>query len=383
MTAAFDKAQSVKLLRSGISYFETYCRLIDEAQKSLHLQTYIFESDETGIKVIRHLLQAAGRGVRIFVLLDAYGSRQLSASHIQQLREAGITLRFFSPLHPIPWPRIGRRLHHKILVIDDMKAIIGGINISNHYSGFGGQIPWLDYALLIEGKVCRQLTRICMSLFNKKYLPFPAIPVIEATENGVSIRFRQSDYMRGKKQISTSYKEFIRRAQKEIIIVNAYFLPGYRLRRMLQKAVKRGVKISVMLSAQSDVPLVKRAMNYYYSWLFRNRIDVYEYQPTTVHAKLALFDDRFVTIGSFNLNYLSEYVSVELNADIDDRTFHTILRQEMQELFTGDCVMRINPERPRYGMLARFFDFISYQLIMYAMRFLYLVTRKDRMNILK
>lgn len=384
MSAVYEKAESISLLRSGSSYFDAYCKVIDGAQKTLHLQTYIFESDETGKRVIQHLISAARRGVKIFLLLDGYGSKDLRKEDADLMKNAGITLRYFSPVSVKSAFRVGRRLHHKILVADDRVAIIGGINISNHYSGNNLEAAWLDFALYIEGNICIRLSRICMSLFNRRYIPSASVPVQQsiATSN-VFLRFRQSDYMRGKKEISRSYKEFVRKAEKEIIIVNAYFLPGYRLRRLFQKAAARGVKITVILAGKSDVPLMKRAMNYYYAWLFRNNISIYEYQTSNLHAKLAVFDDSIVTIGSFNLNYLSEYVSVELNVDVNNTSFATSVKQELLHIIQSECIKPDNSFNSYSNPLRQFIDFMSYQFIMYAMRLLYIITRKDRINILK
>jgi cardiolipin synthase len=269
------------------------------------------------------------------------------------------------------------------VVVDEYYALVGGLNISDHYSGYHGQTPWLDYAVLIMGNVCMKLSRIAMSLFNRKYMPVSVMNMNKQLGNPVHVRFRQSDYIRGKKEITNSYKEFIQSAREEIIIVNAYYLPGFRMRRMLQKAIKRGVKINLILSADSDIPLVKRATNYYYSWLFRNKIKVYEYLPSVVHAKLAVFDRSTVTLGSFNLNYLSEYVSVELNVDVKDKHFASALSSELLTLQEKSCRLAEHHFTTYSNILSRFLDFISYQTVMYAMRFLYLITRKDRLNIFK
>ncbi len=379
----YDRAESIKLLHSGSEYFDALCEAIKLAKRNIHLHTYIFSSDKTGERVKTQLINASCRGVKVFLLLDSYGSKDYSDQDIQSMKESGIILRFFSPGYRDQPFRLGRRLHHKLVVIDDDEAIVGGLNISDNYSGYDGKKPWLDYAVHIHGEVCKKLSRVAMSLFNRKYMPVSVMYGLKQIEEGVSVRFRQSDYIRGKKEITVSYKEFIQSANEEIIIVNAYFLPGYRMRRMLQKAIRRGVRITVLLSASSDVPLVKRAMNYYYAWLFRNHIQVYEYLPSNVHAKLAVFDKKVITLGSFNLNYLSEYVSVELNVDIQNDSFTAQLSQELHTIFNTDCRIAEHHFTAYSNLFSRFLDFISYQSVMYAMRFLYLITRKDRLNILK
>lgn len=380
MNTPYDYATSVALVRSGSDYFDRCCQLIDQATQSIHLQTYIFTSDHTGQRIKKHLIQAARRGVKIFLLLDGFGSKDLEEQDIADLKSNGISIRFFSPLYKDRPFRIGRRLHHKLIVADDHKAIIGGMNISDHYSGHNAEHPWLDYAVYLSGDVCKKITRIAMSLFNRRFRPVSVFHAIKNTNQGIAVRIRQSDYMRGKKEIPSSYKEFVQLARNEILIVNAYFLPGYRMRRMLQKAVRNGVSIKVMLSAKSDVPVVKRAMNYYYQWLFRNKIAIYEYLPSNLHAKLAVFDHRYVTIGSFNLNYLSEYVSVELNVDINDVAVAREFHAELDHIIETAC-HRVERQVVRSkNPLSRLLDFISYQAVMYSMRVLYLLTRKDRIN---
>ncbi len=383
MTTAFDNARDVALIHSGSEYFDYCCRLIDAAKHTIHLQTYIFESDRTGQRIKQHLIEAAARGVKVFLLLDGFGSKGIDNADVDEMKRGGITLRFFSPLNRTRPFRLGRRLHHKVLVTDEQYALVGGINISDAYSGFDGNKPWFDYALYIEGEVCIKLNKICLSLFNKKYIPTKLFFNQGKVKEELLIRFRQCDFIRGKQEITKSYKEFISNAKKEIVIVNAYFLPGLRMRRLMQKAVNRGVQISVLLSAKSDVPVVKRAMNYYYSWLFRNKIHVYEYRPTNVHAKVAVFDSELITLGSYNLNYLSEYISVELNVDVKYQQIASELSLEIQKIIQSDCVHSANNFYIHTNVFSRFLDFLSYQLIIYAMRFLFTLTEKERINILK
>ena len=132
MNTPYDYATSVSIVRSGSDYFDRCCQLIDQATQSIHLQTYIFTSDHTGQRIKKELIQAARRGVKIFLLLDGFGSKDLEDQDIADLKSNGISIRFFSPLYKDRPFRIGRRLHHKLIVADDHKAIIGGMNISDH-----------------------------------------------------------------------------------------------------------------------------------------------------------------------------------------------------------------------------------------------------------
>ncbi|MEO6303581.1 MAG: phospholipase D-like domain-containing protein, partial [Bacteroidia bacterium] len=227
---SYHQADSARLIYSGNDYFNTLITLIESSQKRIHFQMYIFDEDETGTEIITALKQAAKRGVSIHLVLDAFGSNGLSKKFIADIINDGIQLRFFAPLFSKNILHFGRRLHHKVVVVDDSKALIGGINISNKYKGSLEEEAWLDYAILINGAVCSYATKICLDIFNKKFIFKKKITTAtDYAKNNCLIRFQQNDRLRGKNQIASSYIDAIRKAKHSITFVSSYFLPGRRI----------------------------------------------------------------------------------------------------------------------------------------------------------
>ena len=349
-TPVYTARNEIQLIRGGMPYFSALLKLIDEAKTSFHLQTYIYDSDETGWLVGEHLCMAAERGVTVFLLLDGYASQNLSEDFKLKLEKSNVRLRWFQPILKSKGFYFGRRLHHKIAVADGSQALVGGINISNRYNDLPGQPAWLDWAIEVKGESAEQLDRLCVSFWNKSifqsgkkaiFTPLrkEKIPVTECL-----VRVRRNDWVNGKVQISRSYLEMMKRAEKEIIILCSYFLPGRMIRNALSKAVRRGLKITVIIASNSDVSLTKAAEKYWYPWLLRHNIRIYEYLPNVLHGKLAVFDQKWVTIGSYNINNISAYASVELNLDIKNEEFGSSTVAALQKIIEKDCI-EITPDR--------------------------------------
>lgn len=377
-------ADEVKLIHSGQEYFDLINDLVEAAQKEIHFHNYIFRPDATGRLVADALIKAAKRGVKIFILLDSFGSKELHDSEMKmEMKRVGIRVRFFSPFYLNQGLRLGRRMHQKVLVVDGTQAAIGGINVSDDYRGTDTEKAWLDYGVFIRGEVCKQLVTICMQLESNRYIGGSIKISLEESSTKPLVRFRQSDYVRNKRQISRAYTNAINDARKEIVIINAYFLPGTRLRNLLERAVKRGVKIHLILSSKSDVPIAQRAMNWFYDWLIRNNISVYEYGETNVHAKAAVFDGELAMIGSYNLNKLSEYMSVELNADIRDKMFAKTFLTELRDLMQNQSVTVDAAALKKRVWSNRLLNYMSYRLVSLSSRVLYILTRKEPVNLLE
>jgi len=149
---------------------------------------------------------------------------------------------------------------------------------------------------------------------------------------------RRNDWLRRKNQISATYVEMFRDAQSHITILCSYFLPGKIIRNLLSKAAKRGVKIKVITAGRSDVMISKHAERWLYDFLLRNKIELYEYQPEVLHAKIALCDSKWLTIGSYNINNISAYASIELNLDVSNAIFAGQVEQTLETLIQNDCI---------------------------------------------
>lgn len=369
----------MQLIQSGDAYFDTLLGLIEQAVDTLHLQVYILDPDETGQVILHALKEAAARGVQVFLVADGFGSQGLGRHFPAEMEAAGIHFRFFSP-----WPlpgilQAGRRLHHKVVVKDGTIALVGGINIADKYRGDAGEPPWLDYALLTEGPVVRQVESVCERIFRKEYTGIRKRKQKSKAGNpdsGVPVQVRVSinDWLRRRNEISSTYKHMLNGAHREIIIMASYFTPTRRLLKILLRAAQRGRSIHIVLSRNSDVRLMKPAMEYLYTKLLRAGIQIYEYKEAVLHAKVCLVDERWVSIGSHNLNHLSELISVEMNLEVLDSSFAAAVRKELKTVMEQDCVhIRTDDYLRRLTLLQRAAQWLSYRLISWSTRLLYLL----------
>lgn len=364
----------VELVQGGKDYFSLLIKLINEATQSIHFQTYIYDEDETGNAVTAALIDAAGRGVKVFMLLDRYGSQGLSKEWVTKVRAAGIFFRFFKPLFKSKRFYLGRRLHHKVVVVDSCKSTVAGLNISNRYNDTAEGPAWLDWALYIEGEASEKLEDLCKSRLRLRYAKqVPKRPPSDF-KGTTPVRISVNDWVRRKRQIYRSYLQMFREAKEEVIIMSAYFLPGSRFRKAIEAAVKRGVKFKVVLTGNADVFMIKYAERYIYQWLFKNKIEVYEYTKNVLHGKMSVCDKTWVTVGSFNLNNLSSFASVELNAEVFDKKFATSVHERLQEIIHADC------EQITEQKFNRQFNFVSrtaHHAAYYLFRFLFFISTKQ------
>jgi cardiolipin synthase len=361
----------VQLVRGGREYFELLLRLIDEAQYSIHLQTYIFDSDETGNTVSDALINAAGRGVKVYILVDSFGSQHLHPDAIQRFKGSGIFIRKFQAFLKTKKFYLGRRLHHKVVVVDAYKCTVGGINISNRYNDTDESPAWLDWALYVEGEVGPALEDICKTRLRLRYKTDHDVP---KTRFQCNVRISVNDWVRRKRQIYASYLEMIRNSKTEIIIMSAYFLPGRNFRKYLAAAIKRGVKVTVILTGATDVFLMKYAERFMYRWLFNHQVTVYEYRKTILHAKLALCDDNWMTVGSFNINNLSAFASVELNLDVQNESCVCEAKKKIQKVIEEECTLVTETKFvKKYNSFHRTVHKLSYQMF----RFLFFLSTRQ------
>ena len=361
----------MNLVTGGKTYFDLLIQLINCAKESIHLQTYIYNDDETGRMVADAFILAAKRKVQVYLLVDGYASQQVSLPFVDALKEAGVHFRFFDPIFKSKYYYFGRRLHHKMLVVDTLHALVGGINISNNYNDLPGKPSWLDFALHVEGEIARQLCVLCWKTWNGYPVQMNLTPCeeklitfnIEPVQTSM-VGMRRNDWVRRKNQVSKSYLEIFRQAASEIIIVSSYFLPGNKFRNHIAKAVKRGVKVKLVLAGTSDVYIAKQAERHMYRWLFNNNIEVYEYMPGILHGKMATCDNKWMTLGSYNVNNISAYASIELNLDVYDERFVKSVNQIIETIIKKDCMqVSENKFRARNHFLQRLWQDICYETI--------------------
>jgi cardiolipin synthase len=336
----FLKAENIELVHSGNNYFELLEDLIDRSKDTIQFQTYIFDTDETGMRIVNALKRAAARKVDIWLMVDAFGSNAFSHEIIKELKDRGIHFRKFSPLFSNESIYFGRRLHYKIIVCDKQKALTGGINIANKYSDASDEKPWLDYAILTNGEVCEYLHILCENAYTKKSgrtLRLWEASAKASDTSSKAVSFKLNDWIKGKNEIYKSYIQQIKKAERSITIISSYFLPAAVFRKHLVAAVKRGVDVKIILAGKSDVTSVRLAENYMYAFYLRNKIKIYEWTNSVMHGKAMIIDDNWATIGSYNINFLSRYISIELNTDVSDKEFVSEFSKHINAIITNGC----------------------------------------------
>lgn len=368
----FVPRHRARLLWGGKAYFDLLVHLIEGARECIHLQVYIYESDTTGELIADALIAAAERGVAVYVLVDGYGSQKLPAPFVMRLRENGVRLRVFEPLLRSRHFYFGRRMHRKVLVVDARYAVVTGVNIGDKYNDRPGEPAWLDMAVCVEGEVASGLCRACWATWKNfqlmRRLPASCRPAATAIDfgqtQGCSIRMRRNDWVRRKHEISRTYREIFKEADKDVILLSSYFLPGRSVQKDIEAAAKRGVRIRVISCSRMDVPLVKDAERYMYNWLLSQGVEIYEYRGNMLHGKLATCDRKWMTVGSFNVNDLSARVSIELNLDLRGESIVRQTIAEMEGIIANDCE-RITDEDITYrsSVPARFKRWSAFRVL--------------------
>lgn len=336
----------VEFFIEGESYYERYLNMIAKAQHSIHLQTYIFQMDDFGKTVRIELLRALQRGVKVYVVVDAIGSAKLVFNE-KEWTDAGLFFFKFNGLSFKGLGQWGRRLHHKVLLVDDKHALIGGINVVSNF--YGKKVPQtekqtnLDFALYISGPAIRQLAKYCHTILYRtggprlEYIPrsfqnedFPDIKEVPVL---ISI----NDWIYKRWQITQNYSYLTMQARKEITLVNSYFFPRRKFINQLVQARNRGVRVRLILPKYSDWPTYVLATQYLYSYILKNGIEIYQWNKSLLHGKLASIDDEWCTIGSFNLNYTSYQQNLEINVDIFSTNFTKHVNSILQDIINTGC----------------------------------------------
>lgn len=372
----------IELLRSGEPFFAANIKAIDQATHFIHLQAYIIDEDETGLRIFNALIRAAERGVRTYLLLDAYGTKYLSGELIKRIEDSGILFRFFSPAFITKGFQLSLRLHHKVLMVDGELAIIGGMNFADRYHGTPGKKEWLDFALLLKGPQCVHINSILRKHWNKTFISKSerANEIVYDTKvykDNIKLRVIENNWYRNKMEILSSFRSGVKHAQNRIILFASYFLPGRLERKLFRLASSRGVDIKIVLAAESDAPLFKRATGFLYDFFLENNVRIYEYLPSNLHAKVATIDGRWSTIGSYNINHLSDYGSIEMNVDVLDTHFAEKYEKMLLKIIKEDCrQVTMEDYLRRKTWYNRLAGWISFQMIRLLMRIMAQMTSK-------
>jgi cardiolipin synthase A/B len=314
MLAAPTCATCCHWLSTGQEVFPAMLAEIDAAQTTVALETYIYAPGPLGERFRDALVRAQNRGVRVRVLIDALGSIGLPESFWLTLRNAGGLVRLFNP---ISLHRFGIRDHRKVLVCDDRVAFIGGFNISPEYEGDGVTCGWCDVGLKLEGPLVLPIAATFDEMFDRadfQHKRFVRLRKSLSRSNrpvqGCSEELLLSGPGRGLSPIKRALQSDLSRA-KDVRIIVAYFLPTWRIRRLLTRVVHGGGRVQLILAGKSDVLLSQLAGQSLYRRLLRAGLEIYEYQPQILHAKLMIIDD-VVYVGSANLDQRSLNINYEL-----------------------------------------------------------------------
>lgn len=345
----FSHDNKVKLLKSGQEKFDDMFQAIREAKKTVHLEYFNFRNDSIAMLLFDILAAKVVQGVEVRALFDAFGNasnnQPLKKSHLKQLRQRGIQIYKFDPLN-FPWlNHVFSRDHRKIVVIDDSIAYTGGMNVADYYIKGTEQVgSWRDMHCRIEGSEVRTLQEIFARIWQKttgEELPILAekssenqqfnTPV-KGNEGGSTVGIINREPRKSNKIIRNFYYHAIDDAQDSIKLINPYLTLNRKLKKKLRQAVERGVKVEIMVSTQSDIPLTPDCVFYNVHKLMKRGVEVWMYEPGFHHTKIITVDGRFCTVGSANLNARSLRWDYEANAVIVD----TAVTRQLDEMFNQD-----------------------------------------------
>ena len=402
----YTEGNRARLLRGGQALFPAMVDAIDAARDEVWLATYIFELDAAGEAVAQALVNAAGRGVRVRVVVDGFGSRPSIAALRERLVGAGVAFVVYRPLERWwAWFRRGhlRRLHLKLCAVDGQVGFAGGINIlDDHHDLNHGTLeaPRLDYAVAVTGPVLQPLEQTIRALWTRATVgadwrdelmallrrrhtwtrtrallrrmslrgraagvgpAIQAIPGITAAPmlsgavdesallrlpHAVRAAFVLRDNLRQRRSIERVFVEAFGRASTRIDLVCPYFYPGRRLRRVLHEATARGVRVRLLLQGRPDYRIAAMAAQALYDELLRRGVEIHEYTAAFLHAKVALVDGRWATVGSANIDPLSLLVNYEANVLIEDEAFAAELHEDLDLAFSGARRVTAPPALP-------------------------------------
>ncbi len=326
----------VRAFFRGPETFDAMRAAIDKAREEVLVESYIFKDDATGRSLVDTLCRAVGRGVRVRVLADAFGSIATRRAFWRQMRARGIEVRLFNPLFPHLLLQPFRD-HRKILVVDGRTAFTGGMNIGDEYgsslSAHGG--PWRDTHVEIDGPAAWGMAIVFTEAWHAAGgSPIVLKPLAPET-GGVAILVLDSRPFRGTGEILSALASVVAAVRRRLWITNAYFAPRWRAIERLGETARRGVDVRLLLPGRSDVPLVRHAGHGYYAALLERGVRIFEYQRAVLHAKTVVADDFLTLAGSSNLDFRSFHINAECNVVMLDaetgRTFSEQFERDLEE----------------------------------------------------
>lgn len=345
-----------KLFIDGDSYFSFLLEAIAHARSSIFMETYIFENDLMGERILTALRAASDRGVDVRLLVDGVGSADWISESFSSTGKMGFEIRVY---HPLPWQLLSplrwsqgpamtlvlklfsyanSRNHRKSTIIDERIAFLGSLNVSDvHFAEVRGNSRWHDVGVRVTGEGCTSLTDAFLRAWRRAWKVGPqgqlrpALPFKAASEKVLHPLVIRNDGRRLRHRALAHRLRQIRQARHRVWIANAYFVPSGPLLRALVAAARRGVDVRLLLPASSDVSFMPWVARAFYSTLLRDGVRLFEYQPRILHAKVTLLDEH-ATVGSSNLNHRSLLHDLEVDVVLRDE----VLLSDVQKMFEQD-----------------------------------------------
>jgi len=356
----------VKPLRNGEEVFPAMLEAIRGARRTIHFETYILVADRIGEEFREALVERAKAGVEVRFLYDAVGCIELKDSFLDPLRAAGGHVAVYHPV--APWrARWGwnKRDHKKILVVDDHVGFTGGINLGLEYVAVehGGK-GWLDWHARVEGTAVHELA----VSFRRTWIEASDVPIPVPEQSGpalgrnaLGVQVVDNTGVRSRWRMHRAYLHAITRAERDISILNSYFIPELSLRRAFRRAVARGVSVRVVLPSDSDVPPVRHASRYLYRRLLASGVRIFEWRESMMHAKMGIIDGVWSTIGSYNLDHRSLMHNLEVSLVCVDEPLAAKLQAAFEKDLAG-CEEITVAHLERLSRWDRIKDWFWYQL---------------------
>jgi len=373
MTITWMRGNALTLLENGCEFFPALQAAIDAAEAEIFLETYIFANDETGHGIAAALRRAAGRGVTVRLMVDGFGGREFVAGLMDELAADGVNVLIYRrevTTLSLRRHRL-RRLHRKLAVIDGRVAFVGGINIISDFDEPTLAAPRHDYSVRvtgpllgpIHGSVTRVWELVSWASFRKRRRLPASPPVFPEPCGDVEAAFLIRDNLRHRRDIEDAYLLAFATARREIVLANAYFLPGRRFRQALLSAAKRGVRVTLLTQGWTDHPLQQRATRALYGQFLAGGVRIFEYHRSHLHAKVAVVDDIWATVGSSNIDPFSLLLAREANLVVRDARFAEDLHRRLdQAMADGGREISANG-RERSSRLQRVLNWAAYGLV--------------------
>jgi cardiolipin synthase len=339
----------VTLLVDGAQAFPAIFAAAGSARATLLVECYIFGDDAVGRRMLEIMTERARAGVKVRLILDGLGSEDLPEAALHAFTAAGGEYFIYHPTNALDKLRNPSRDHRKIIIADGRRAILGGLNLTE------GEAAWHDFMLDIEGPAAAPVARLFAGLWEKlagkplegaDFFPAP-VPA-----GALPVRVLGNQKRQTRWEIYAAYRDALRHAKREVIIANSYFIPDPKIRREFYRAVKRGVRVIVLLPRKSDIPLVQSASEYLYRKLLLRGVEIYLYdgesEANLLHAKVAVVDGRWLTVGSYNLDHQSLMNNLEVTAVIEDAELGAQLRHALvRDLYRSGPPLTLADWEPR------------------------------------